>query len=173
MGDGFFVDAKGILHVALSLRRDATALDASGGAIPEADAGVMTEVVENAVGAFLSQAALLASALVAVADNVEVAALDYHQTDMAAQEDLARLMLPGADERYITDTVERLDRSEQIELAQLLMPGDPDAAEQAVLNSPSHWDAAQDRVDDRASDLRDLLMPDVEGRDGPDENGSR
>ncbi len=159
MGDGFDVDAEGILHAALELRRQAAAMDASGGAIPEADAGVMTEVIENAVGALLSQAGLLASALLDVADSTEVAALDYHRADVSAQEDLARLMLPGASDREIADAVERAGRTSELDLARLMMPDDPEAAEQAVLDSPSEWDEAQARSEARNQDLIDLLLP--------------
>ena len=166
MGEGFAVDAEGILHAAISVREQASALDAAAGAIPEADAGVMTEVIENAVGALLSQIGLLSSALIEVADNAELAALDYHQTDLAAQSDLAGLLMPGATDAEIAAVVAQADRASEIDLAQLLMPGDPEAATQAVLDSPSEWDEAEQRFEDRTKDLRDLLMPDLPD-DGP------
>ncbi|GAB2445972.1 hypothetical protein GCM10027062_28780 [Nocardioides hungaricus] len=158
MGDGFEVDAEGILHAAIALREQASALDAAGGAIPEADAGVMTAAIESAVGALLSQIGLLGSALVDVADTAELAALDYHRTDLAAQADLARLLLPGATDREIADAVKRADRADEIELAQL-MPGDPEAATQAVVDSPSQWEEAEQRFEERTQGLRDLLLP--------------
>lgn len=166
MGDGFDVDPDGILEASVELRGQASALDASGGAIPEAEAGVMTEVIENAVGALLSQAGLLSSALLHVANSTEVAALGYHEADLTAQEDLARLMLPGATDREIADAVERADRSDELELARLLMPGDPEAAEQAVLDSPSEWDEVQQRLEERNQDLLDLLLPPGTRSDG-------
>jgi hypothetical protein len=103
------------------LREQAPAVDPAAGAVPEADAGVTTEVIENAIGALLSQIGLLSSALIEVADNAELAALDYHQTDLAARSDLARLLMPGATDREIADAVERSDRASELDLAQLLL----------------------------------------------------
>lgn len=166
MGEGFAVDAEGILHAAIALREQAATPDAACGAIPEADAGVMTGVIENAVGALLSQAGLLAAALIETGDAAELAAIDYHQTDLASQQDLARLLLPGATDAEVAAAAQRVDRADEIALAQLLMPGDPEAAAQAVLDSPSQWDEAEQRFEERTQDLRDLLMPGL-----PDEGG--
>lgn len=155
------VDADEVLSIAVGLRDDSMALDEVSGGLPVADAGVMTGVIENSVGGLLSYVQLLATATSNAADGVEDSALEYHATDTRSAEDLARLMLPGASEREIADAVERTQRADEIELARLLVPGDPDAAEQAVLDSPSAWEEAQQRHDDRDG-LRQLLVAPLE-----------
>jgi hypothetical protein len=75
-------------------------------------------------------------------------------------------MLPGAGDAEITDAVERVGRADEIELARLMMPGDTEAAEQAVLDSPSAWEEAQERSRERSADLRDLLVPPALPKDG-------
>jgi hypothetical protein len=166
MGEDFSVDAEAVLGVSVDLRAQSTALDASGGALPEVDGGLMTPVIENAVGALLSNAGLLSAALIQAADAVESSALAYHASDERRREDLARLMLPGAGDAEITDAVERVGRADEIELARLMMPGDTEAAEQAVLDSPSAWEEAQERSRERSADLRDLLVPPALPKDG-------
>lgn len=55
MSGGFEVEPEEVLAVARVLRDQGTALDASGGGLPDADGGVMTGVIENAgVGIFAS-----------------------------------------------------------------------------------------------------------------------
>lgn len=150
----FDVDPLKVLRVGSGLRDDSTKLDQPGADLPEADGGVMTPVIENAIGALLSNAELTAQAMVTMADSVENSALEYHAADTRAREEMARLMMPGASDAEITEAVERAQRAEEVGLGLLLTQGMPEA-QADLMNAPSEFVAAQERADQRAEDSFD------------------
>lgn len=167
MGDSFDVEPEELLAVSTTLRESAGKLDTDAGDIPQAEAGLMTPTIESSVLALLEHCALFAAALKEVSSSTEESALQYHAIDMEEGADLARLMMPGSSEAEIRRTAEVVDRSDEIDLGDLLLPGGRDEAEEAVLNSPSAWDEAEARQDKENEDLRDLLMPEeLYGKDG-------
>lgn len=70
-------------------------MDSAAGAIPTADGGVMTAVIESAVGALLSGTAAVAGAVRLTGEAMEASAVDYHVTDRRQAEEMARLLIPG------------------------------------------------------------------------------
>lgn len=173
----FEVEPEEVLAVGMGLRDDVDALDGPAGALPEADGGVATPLVENAVGALLSQVKHLAAATSVISEDVLASALRYHEADTRSKAAMVRLMAPHLDDTEVAEAVERAQRSDEIARAQERHPDDPRGAARRVLESPSAFeDLAQEqdeRLRETARSWRELFDPDAADGDprGPSTPG--
>ncbi len=128
MGEGFDVDPEAIRDLGLGLRDEIGPLVREAGQVPEADAGLMTVVIERALAALLDGLVGYAARVADMGDDMVRSALHYHWADQEARAGFAGLLLPGT------------------------TPGQADAL---VADAPgSVWAQV---AEDQTGDLRDLL----------------
>ena len=95
MGDGFDVDPEEIRGMGFELRDGLEPPVRAAGEVPSADAGLMTLVIEKAIGALLDGLTGYAGNVAVMGDDMVRSALHYHWADQEAQANMARLLMPG------------------------------------------------------------------------------
>lgn len=106
LGVGSFdVDPEAIRGIGLDVRDGIHPLVTGGAAIPEADAGLMTVVVEKAIATLLQGLVGVAAASDQMSHDIVDAALRYHRADQAAQANLARVLMPWTSEQEASSLV--------------------------------------------------------------------